>query len=168
MCKDTKMNAFWGSSTAQVIHLVSRETLGARGAEMSNYYDTFIQTADDSPASAGTVPAPKGGRKTVALIQYELLTGNPYTHTQEEVLFETYLRHKGLEPNDNPIALAYQQGLYKAGLPVIVFSTGDIHEEHARLTGLGVVFRKPPTQTDVGIETVFEDTCGNLIQLYQL
>ncbi len=65
---------------------------------MSNYYDTFIQAADDSPAGAGTVPAPKGDRKTVALIQYELLAEHPYTYTQEEVLFETHLRHKGLTP----------------------------------------------------------------------
>lgn len=67
---------------------------------MSNYFDTFIQAADDSPASAGTVPQPKGGRKTVAVIQYELLTNEPYTYTQEEVLFETHLRHKSLEPTE--------------------------------------------------------------------
>jgi len=64
-----------------------------------NYYDTFIQIADDSPVGAGTAPAARGERPTVALIQYTLLSERPYGYTQEEVLFETYLRHKGLEPS---------------------------------------------------------------------
>lgn len=68
---------------------------------MSNYYDTFIEAADDSPAKSGTVPLARGGKRTVALIQYELLTDNPYTYTQEEVLFETHLRHKGLTPTES-------------------------------------------------------------------
>jgi predicted enzyme related to lactoylglutathione lyase len=72
-----------------------------------------------------------------------------------------------LEPNANPIAKTYQQGLYKAGLPVIVFGVDDIHKEYERLEKLGVVFRKEPKKTEWGIETVFEDTCGNLIQLHQ-
>jgi predicted enzyme related to lactoylglutathione lyase len=72
-----------------------------------------------------------------------------------------------LEPNDNPIARTYQQAIYQAGLPAIVFGTADIQGEYERLSAQGVAFRKPPTATDYGIETVFEDTCGNLIQLVQ-
>lgn len=72
-----------------------------------------------------------------------------------------------LEPNDNPIAQTYQEALYKAGLPPIVFGVEDIQKEYARLKKLGVVFRKEPAKTEWGIETVFEDTCGNLIQLHQ-
>ena len=64
-----------------------------------NYYNTFIQVADDCPLAAGVAPVEKGGKKTVAVIQYELLAGNPYRYTQEEVLFETYVRHKGV-PSD--------------------------------------------------------------------
>ncbi len=67
---------------------------------MSNYYDTFIQAAADSLASAGTIPPIKGDKKTVAVVQYELLSEQPYTYTQEEVLFETHLRHKGLTPEE--------------------------------------------------------------------
>ncbi|EMJ91929.1 VOC family protein [Leptospira alstonii] len=44
----------------------------------------------------------------------------------------------------------------------------DIHKEYERLKNLGVVFRKEPAKSETGIETVFEDTCGNLIQIYQL
>ena len=72
-----------------------------------------------------------------------------------------------LEPNDNPIAKTYQQALYKEGLPVIVFAVEDIQQEYDRMKKLGVVFRKEPTKTDWGTEAIFDDTCGNLIQLYQ-
>ncbi len=73
-----------------------------------------------------------------------------------------------LEPNKNPIAKAYQEGLYNAGLPAIVLSTEDIQQEYERLNDLNIIFRKPPTKTDWGIDAVFEDGFGNLIQLFQL
>ena len=72
-----------------------------------------------------------------------------------------------LEPNHNTIAKTYQKQLYKAGIPVIVFSVANIHAEYETLKARGVVFRKPPKRTEYGIEAVFEDTCGNLIQLQQ-
>lgn len=72
-----------------------------------------------------------------------------------------------LEPNHNAIAKRYQQGLYKAGIPAIVFNTEDIHREYERLLSLGVRFRKEPVKTKDGIEALFEDGFGNIIQLYQ-
>lgn len=72
-----------------------------------------------------------------------------------------------LEPNGNPIAKAYQEGIYKIGLPVIVFGVDDIQEEYERLKNLGVVFKKEPTKTEWGIEAIFDDTCGNWIQIFQ-
>ena len=72
-----------------------------------------------------------------------------------------------LEPNQSPIAKTYQEALYNLGIPVIVFSVEDIHKEYERLKKSGVVFRKEPVKTEAGIETLFEDTCGNLVQLYQ-
>lgn len=61
-----------------------------------NYIDTFITVADDSPARKGVVPEERGGKKTVAVIQYELLAGHPYKYTQEDVLFATHVQHKGI------------------------------------------------------------------------
>ena len=72
-----------------------------------------------------------------------------------------------LEPNDNPIASTYQQALYKQGLPAIVFGVEDIQKEYERLKGLGVAFQGEPTATEWGTQVVFDDTCGNLIQLHQ-
>jgi predicted enzyme related to lactoylglutathione lyase len=73
-----------------------------------------------------------------------------------------------LEPNYNPIAKTYQEAIYKEGLPAIVFGVEDIQEEYERLKNLGVVFRGEPTKTDWGTQAVFEDSCGNLIQLHQV
>jgi predicted enzyme related to lactoylglutathione lyase len=72
-----------------------------------------------------------------------------------------------LEPNGHPLAKAYQQGLYEAGMPVIVFGVADLRKEYERLTAAGVIFRDVPTQTEAGMLAIFEDTCGNLIQLHQ-
>jgi len=73
-----------------------------------------------------------------------------------------------LEPNNNPIAKTYQEAIYKQGLPAIVFGVDDIQKEYERLRSKGVMFRKEPTKSDYGTETVFEDTCGNLIQIHQV
>jgi predicted enzyme related to lactoylglutathione lyase len=72
-----------------------------------------------------------------------------------------------LEPNGNPIAKTYQEAIYKAGLPVIVFGVEDIQEEYERLKKAGVVFKKEPTTTEWGIQAIFDDTCGNWILLHQ-
>jgi len=73
-----------------------------------------------------------------------------------------------LEPRGNLNSKEYFDGIYNAGLPVIVFGVDDIQKEYDRLKALGVVFRKEPTKTEWGTETIFEDTCGNLIQLHQV
>ena len=73
-----------------------------------------------------------------------------------------------LEPNNNPIAKTYQTALYEAGLPPIVFAVDDIRREYERLTALGVVFRGEIDVSEWGMTAIFEDTCGNLIQLQQV
>jgi predicted enzyme related to lactoylglutathione lyase len=64
-------------------------------------------------------------------------------------------------------AKEFQKGIYEAGLPIIVFGVPDVKAEYERLKDRGVVFKKEPTKTDWGIEAVFDDTCGNYIQIAQ-
>ncbi|MBC6310363.1 hypothetical protein HCJ66_12510 [Listeria sp. FSL L7-1582] len=61
-----------------------------------NYYDTFILVAEDSKADHGEFPSVKRPKKTIGEIQFELLNGNDYKYTQEEVLFETHMLHKNI------------------------------------------------------------------------
>ena len=72
-----------------------------------------------------------------------------------------------LEPNNNPIAKTYQEAIYKAGLPAIVFGVEDVQKGYETLRERGVVFTQEPTKSDWGTQAVFDDTCGNFIQLHQ-
>jgi predicted enzyme related to lactoylglutathione lyase len=72
-----------------------------------------------------------------------------------------------LEPNNNPIGKTYQQAIYEQGLPAIVFGVEDVQKEYERLKGLGVAFSQEPTKMDWGTQAVFDDTCGNYIQIHQ-
>ena len=72
-----------------------------------------------------------------------------------------------LEPNASQIAKRYQKDCFQAGIPATSFAVGDIQEEYERMKELGVVFRQKPTETGPVSLAVFEDTCGNLIQLVQ-
>ncbi len=67
-----------------------------------NYIDTFIEVADDSPAQTASVPAHKGGKKTIPVLQYEMIANSPYQYTQEDVLFETYAEYNQIEATDRP------------------------------------------------------------------
>ncbi len=53
---------------------------------MDTYINTLIMVADDSPVAASVVPMPRGGKPTVASIQYALLAERPYALTQGDVL----------------------------------------------------------------------------------
>lgn len=72
-----------------------------------------------------------------------------------------------LEPNSFPAARTYQEALHKAGIPLTAFAVDDIHKEYERMKNLGVVFSMEPTKAGPVTIAVFDDTCGNLIQMYQ-
>ncbi len=73
-----------------------------------------------------------------------------------------------LEPNVYPAAETYQKALFEAGIPLTAFASDGIQEEYERLKELGVVFRSEPTEMGSTTVALFEDTCGNLLQLYQV
>jgi predicted enzyme related to lactoylglutathione lyase len=69
--------------------------------------------------------------------------------------------------NDNPAAKSYQESIFKQGVPAAMFDVDDIQKEYQRLKRLGVKFTMEPTKTPGSTIAVFDDTCGNLIQLRQ-
>ncbi|WP_053218295.1 VOC family protein [Virgibacillus senegalensis] len=73
-----------------------------------------------------------------------------------------------LEPNEHPAAKEYQQKLFADGIPVTMFGVQDIDEEHKRLVEKGVKFTMEPTKMGEVTIAVFDDTCGNLIQIMQM
>jgi predicted enzyme related to lactoylglutathione lyase len=72
-----------------------------------------------------------------------------------------------LEPNGNHVARSYQEGVKGQGIPVTSFAVDNLEAEYERLVGLGVRFTQPPTAMGPVVTAVFDDTCGNLIQLAQ-
>ncbi|MFJ6533579.1 VOC family protein [Microbacterium sp. NPDC091662] len=73
-----------------------------------------------------------------------------------------------LEPSGHPAVKPYRDALVEDGIPLAQFTVDDLHAEHTRLTGLGVVFTQPPTDIGNAWVAVLDDTCGNLIQLIQM
>lgn len=72
-----------------------------------------------------------------------------------------------LEPNVHPAAKEYQKRISSEGIPATMFGVTDIHEEYKRLLENGVKFTMEPTKMGNVTIAVFDDTCGNLIQIIQ-
>jgi predicted enzyme related to lactoylglutathione lyase len=72
-----------------------------------------------------------------------------------------------LEPRGGYGSAEFFKGIYDAGLPVIVFGSTNIDSDVERLKAKGVSFKQEPTRSDWGTTAVFDDTCGNFIQIHQ-
>ena len=74
-----------------------------------------------------------------------------------------------LEPNANyPAMKALKESLVRDGIPFTAFEVDDIQAEYQRLKDLGVEFTMEPTDMGMSIVAILDDTCGNLIQIYQV
>jgi len=74
-----------------------------------------------------------------------------------------------LEPNaDYPAMKALKLALFEDGIPFTAFEVDDVHQEYERMKLLGVEFTMEPTDMGMSIAAVLNDTCGNLIQIYQV
>ncbi len=70
-----------------------------------------------------------------------------------------------LEPAEIAAAKTFQAAIFDQGIPATAFAVDDVQAEHARLTKRGVTFSTKPTGSPM--IAIFDDTCGNLIQIYQ-
>jgi catechol 2,3-dioxygenase-like lactoylglutathione lyase family enzyme len=73
-----------------------------------------------------------------------------------------------LEPMGFAPAKVFQKQLQDAGIPFTAFNVDDVQKEYERLEKLGVVFSMKPTAMGPATLAVFNDTCGNNIQIYQV
>ena len=70
-----------------------------------------------------------------------------------------------LEPDEHPAARPFKAALVEDGIPYTSFAVADAHEEYERLAARGVRFTQKPTNMGPVTTAVFDDTCGNLIQI---
>lgn len=73
-----------------------------------------------------------------------------------------------LEPDGHPAVGSYKTGLVQDGIPTTSFAVDDVHAEFDRLAGLGVRFTQGPLEAGGVTTAVFDDTCGNLVQIVRL
>lgn len=73
-----------------------------------------------------------------------------------------------LEPNENPAAETYQKAIFAQGIPATSFTVSDINREYERLINKGVEFTMSPMKSIGATIAVFNDTCGNLIQIHEV
>lgn len=73
-----------------------------------------------------------------------------------------------LEPSGHPAVGPYKAALVEDGIPITSFQVDDLDAEHRRLVSLGVAFTQPPMDAGPVRMAVFDDTCGNLIQIIEM
>jgi len=72
-----------------------------------------------------------------------------------------------IEPDAHPAARPFKEALVADGIPWTQFAVDDVRAEFDRLSAAGVTFTQPPTPMGPVTTAVFDDTCGNLIQIAQ-
>ena len=70
-----------------------------------------------------------------------------------------------LEPDSHPAAGPFKEALVNDGIPFTSFAVDDVRAEFERLSDLGVTFTQEPAEMGPVTTAVFDDTCGNLIQI---
>lgn len=60
----------------------------------TNYFNTFIEVAEDTKANSGVIPTDKAGKPTIATMQFDMVANNPYKFTSDDVFFSVYARRK--------------------------------------------------------------------------
>jgi hypothetical protein len=70
----------------------------------TNYFNNFIEVAEDCSAKTAEVPPQKGTEKTVANIQFDMIAHNPYKYTSDDVIFEVYAIKNAIAASDKKSA----------------------------------------------------------------
>lgn len=99
-------------------------------------------------------------KKEIPMGEYKWLT---VVSKEEQDGVELLLEPMGFAP-----AKTYQKALFDAGIPLTAFNVDDIEKEYERLTRSGVIFSMKPASMGPARLAVFDDTCGNNIQLVQV
>lgn len=81
----------------------------------TNYRDTFIEVAEDSPAAQAQEP-PSKDDPTIARLHYELIAAQPYALTSDDVIFETHARRSGIDEAERDAA---REAFFSKGQPCL-------------------------------------------------
>jgi hypothetical protein len=82
----------------------------------TNYINTFIEVADDSPTLQGEIPPQKEDKRSIASLQFDLIRKNPYVYTSDDVLFDIYAEKNELIDSEREEA---RQTFFSKGQPCL-------------------------------------------------
>lgn len=109
----------------------------ADGGHSTNYFDTLIEVSSDSAAIESRVPQKAG---SVAAMQYEMISGAPYQHTSDDVIFAVHAARKGITPTDVARAEFFSRGqaCFRASPLVKTHGFGVHSDAKGRVALLGI------------------------------
>ncbi|KAA3643289.1 MAG: hypothetical protein DWQ07_22505 [Chloroflexi bacterium] len=84
--------------------------------ETTNYFNTLIEVAEDCPIDHAEVPQERGGKKTIALLQYEIIAANPYKYTSDDVIFQVHADRKDIPQSQR---VAEREKFFSKGQPCL-------------------------------------------------
>lgn len=113
-------------------------------AHSTNYFNTFLQVADDTKAKSGTPPPDKAETKSIARSQFELLSKNPYRYTSDELLSTVHLFRKNIPAEESEHE---RKIFFSKGQPCLRTSP------LAKTYGFGIHFDASGKAALVGMET---------------
>ena len=125
----------------------------------TNYYNTFIEVAGDCPVEVAELPTTQVGQMTIASLEYELISKNPYKYTSDEILFMVHAKRRNIKQTlwtaewenffstskaclrSSPLAKRYGWGFHfdEVGKVAIYAVESDVYERYknnSRLTHL--------------------------------
>lgn len=110
----------------------------------TDYFNTLIEVAEDCPVLKGKIPVMKGDKPTVATIQYERISRQPYKWTSDDLLFQIYADKNELTSSEYPEARAL---FFSKGQPCLRTSP------LAKRYGFGIHFDEAGKMAVYGLET---------------
>ena len=107
----------------------------------TNYINTFIEIAPDSPTDVGHVPNARAGKTTVAQTAFEMISAHPYKYTSDDVLFEIFALKNELLPSEYVEArvnfFSKGQACLRASPLTKRYGWGIHHDEHGKIAIYG-------------------------------
>ena len=117
----------------------------------TNYQNTFIEIAEDCPVQKGEIPQLKKAGKTIANIQYEIIEGNPYKYTSDEIIFQCYMIKNKVKGNLNKL----KEEFFSKGQPC--FRASPLTNQY----GWGIHYDNNGKMALYGCETTGYKKCKN-------
>lgn len=108
----------------------------------TNYFNTFIEIAEDCTATVGEVPPVKGNKKSVANLEYEMLYEHPYKFTSDDVLFSVFATRKEISVEDleaqRELFFSKGQPCFRAAPLTKIYGWGIHSDEEGKVAMFGV------------------------------